>query len=126
MTDLVQSITETITTVIVPATLGESIGTVSKLLEAHRGYAQHQLCVMGDAVTAAGDWDILFMPDSDEIVQNLTVDTGQNLTITGKKSDFITFTALLRGIVISEATAGTTGRTLTFVLSSMRGPLINS
>ena len=66
------------------------------------------------------------MPDSDEITQNLSVDTGQNLTITALKSKFITFTALLRGIVISEAVAGTTGRTLTFVLPSMRGQLINS
>jgi hypothetical protein len=63
------------------------------------------------------------MPDNDEIKQNLAADIKTNLTLSSTASDFKVFTALLRGIVINQNSAGQTGKYLTFVISSIKGPL---
>ena len=113
-----------VSTMLINATLAQNLSTsVAKRLERHRGFAQHQICVIADSASTTGDWDILFMPDNDEIKQNLSVDMGVNLTLSSTTSDFKTFTALLRGIVINQNSAGQTGKYLTFVISSTKGPL---
>lgn len=117
---------EVISTVLVNAVLAQDIGNIGAVLDRHRGFFQHQLVVMADAATAAGDWDIYYIPDVDGINKSLKVDVGSNLALAGTTSDKLFFGAALRGLSIVQSTQGTSGRTLTFVLTSTKGQLINA
>ena len=110
-------------TVIVNDQLGSSLtASIAKQLERHRGFAQHQICVMADA-SSSGDWNVLFYPDNDEVRKNLAVDIDVNLTLASSLSDYKTFTALLAGIKLEQVGAPTGASKFTFVISSIKGPL---
>lgn len=116
-----------VSTIVIDDTLAESIATNTSVeLEKHRGYQQHQVCVMGDAASTTGGWDIFYVPDVANIRKSLSVDSGSALALSSVTSDEVTFTALLKGLVITQTAAGQTGVKLTFVISSSKGQLVNS
>lgn len=115
-----------VTTVIKQDASTASLGSFSKLLENHRGLTQHQIMVICSGGFTLGTWSVRYMPDQAGV--NGTIDTGQDLDVSGKDSDELKFSALLRGIHIQEETAPDSGggETVTFIISSVRGQLINS
>ena len=104
--------------------LASNMGSMSEETPAHRGLYQHQITIQSSAALAAGTIEVRFLPD--EVTVNGAIDTGSTLVFSTSDSDIAFFTAALRGIMLKVTTTPTSGQTLQCVLTSVRGPLINS
>jgi len=104
--------------------LASDMASMSEETPAHRGLYQHQITIQSSAALATGTLEVRFLPDKEGV--NGAIDTGSTLVFSTTDSDIAFFTAALRGIMLKVTTTPTSGQTLECVLTSVRGPLINS
>lgn len=114
---------DVITTVIKLSVDADGLSAVAKALPSHRGFHHHQIMVFSDG-PSAGAWGVRYVPDADDIEEKLA-DSGETLTLGGADSAMVIFPAALKTVVLQEVIAGTSGRLLTFIISSMKGHLLN-
>ena len=112
-----------ITTIIKLSVDANGLTSVAKALPRHRGFHHHQVMVFADG-PSAGEWNVRYVPDADSVEQKLA-DSGETLTLGGADSAMVIFPAALKTVVLQEVIAGTSGRLLTFIITSMKGHLLN-
>jgi len=100
-------------------------GDWSGLLLDHRRYSQHQLALVSSGVLTNGVYDIKLILDTKTELE-ASADTGKTLTITGASSVITQFTGIFKGLHLVASTGFTAGQTISAVLTSTNGALVNS
>lgn len=114
---------DTIATVFLNEKATDSLGSFSRELTRHRGKALHQLTLVADGPMVNGIWNVRIIPDTTDIPDTVSIATGETIAFGGADTATLIFPAALRGIVLENTEAPSSGQLLTAIMISVPGML---